>query len=93
MIQANYEITVKPVTSRNPQANSILERVHETIDKIIHTFKVQDMVLKDENPWDGILASTMFVLRAMIYTSTQHTTVQLVFGKDSILSTRYKANW
>ena len=28
MIQANYGITVKPITSRNPQANSILERVH-----------------------------------------------------------------
>ena len=50
MIQANYGITVKPITSRNPQANSILERVHQTIGNIIRTFKVQDMVLDDENP-------------------------------------------
>ena len=30
MIQANYDITVKPITSRKLQANSILERVHGT---------------------------------------------------------------
>ena len=70
MIQANYGITVKPITSRNPQANSILERVHQTIGNIIRTFKVQDMVLDDDNPWDGILASTMFALRATVHITT-----------------------
>ena len=50
MIQADYGFTVKPITSKHPQANSILERVHLTIDNIIRTFKVQDMVLDDENP-------------------------------------------
>ena len=52
MIQANYGITVKPITLRNPKANSILEKVHQTIGDIICTFKVQDIVLNDENPWD-----------------------------------------
>ena len=42
------------------------------------------MVLYDENPWDGILASTMLTLRAMVHTTTQHTPAQLVFGQDSI---------
>ena len=40
---------------------------------IICAFKVQDMVLNDENPWDGILTSTMFALHAMVHTTTQHT--------------------
>ena len=93
MIQANYGITVKLITSRNPQANSILERVHQTIGNIIRTFKVQDMVLDDENPWDGILASTMFALREMVHTTTQYIPAQLVFGQDSILNTRHEANW
>ena len=39
MIQADYGIAVKSITSRKPQANSILERVHEIIDNIIRTFK------------------------------------------------------
>ena len=93
MIQADYGITVKPITSRNPQANSILERVHQTIGNIIRTFKAQDMVLNDENPQDGILASTMFALHATVHITTQHTPAQLVFGRDSILNTRHETNW
>ena len=68
MIQANYGITVKPITSRNPQANSILERVHQTIGNIIRTLLVQGMELDDKNPWDGILSSNMFALRATVHT-------------------------
>ena len=69
IIRANHSIKVKPIYSRNPQAYSILERVHQTIDRIIHIFKVQGMVLDDENPRDGILVSTMFALCAKLYTT------------------------
>ena len=34
----------------------------------------------------------MFALREMANTTTQHTPVSLVFGQDSILNTRHKAN-
>ena len=90
MTQANYSIAVKSVTSINPQTYSKLERVHQTIKS---TFKVQDIVLNDKNPRDGILASTMFALRPMVHIATQYTPAQLVFGQDSILNTRHKANW
>ena len=52
--------------------------------------KVQDMVLDDENPWDGILASTMFALRATVHMTTRFTPTQLVFGRDAVLNTRHK---
>ena len=76
MIEKDYGIKVRPITTRNPQANAILERVHQTIGNIIRTFKVQDMVLDDDNPWDGILAATMFALRSTVHTTTQHTPTQ-----------------
>ena len=88
-----YGIKVRPITTRNPQANAILERVHQTIGNIIRTFKVQDMVLDDDNPWDGILAATMFALRSTVHTTTQHTPTQLVFNRDSILNVPIEANW
>ena len=71
MIQANYGITVKPINSRNLQANSILERVHQTIGNIIRTFKVQDIVLDDENSWDRILASSMFALHTTVHSTAE----------------------
>ena len=51
------------------------------------------MVLDDKNPWDGILATTMFALRATVHTTSQYTPAQLVFGRDSILNVRHEANW
>ena len=51
------------------------------------------MVLDDESPWDGILASIMFTLRATVHTTMQYTPAPLVFGRDSILTTCHEANW
>ena len=55
-------MALKPITSTNPKDSFILARVHQTIDHNICTFEIQDMVLNDENPLDGIMASTMFAL-------------------------------
>ena len=72
MIPDDYGIRVRSITSRNPQANSILEKVHQTIGNILLTFKLQDMVLDDDNPWDGILVSIIFALRTTVNTTTQY---------------------
>ena len=51
------------------------------------------MVLDDENPWDGILASTMFALRATVHTTTQYTPAQLIFGRNSIINRHHNVDW
>jgi transposase InsO family protein len=40
MLETEYGITKKAITKRNPQANSIIERVHQTIGNMICTFSV-----------------------------------------------------
>ena len=60
--------------------------VHQTIGNIIRTFKIQEMDLDNENPWEGILSSTMFAIRSTVHTTTQHTPSQLVFGRNEILN-------
>ena len=67
----------------------MLERVHQTIENILHTFKVQNMLLDDKYPWNGILASTMFALRANMDTTTQYTFSQIVCERDSIINQRH----
>ena len=49
MVHTDYSYYIK-----NTQANCILERSHQIIDNMIHTFKLQDMVLDDEYSWDGL---------------------------------------
>ena len=51
------------------------------------------MDLDNENPWEGILSSTMFTIRSTVHTTTQHTLSQLVFERDAILNIDQEANW
>ena len=67
MVKNDYGIKPKPITTRNPQANIIIERVHQTIENILRTFNVKD--IDDEDPWVGIFAATMFAIRATFHTT------------------------
>ena len=50
-IMANdYGIPCSSISVRNPQANSIVERVHQTIGNIVCTFTIQQIDLDNENP-------------------------------------------
>ena len=91
MVRNDYRLKIKPITTRNPQANAIIERVHQTIGNIIRTFDVQSMDEKD--PWSGILAATMFAVRATVHTTLQASPMQLVFGRDAILNVKHITDW
>ena len=93
MLKDDYGVKKKTITSRNPQANAIIERVHQTIGNIIRTFEVQKMELNEDDPWSGILSATMFAVRATVHTTLQATPMQLVFGRDAILNIQNDANW
>ncbi len=42
MVKEDYGIKRKPITTRNPQANAIVERVHQTIGNMIRTFELHE---------------------------------------------------
>ncbi len=81
----DYGVKKKPITTRNPQANAIVERVHQTIGNIIRTFELQDNYLDEDDPCKGILAATAFAIRATYHTTLQKSPGQLVFGRDTVV--------
>jgi len=83
MLENEYGITKKPITKRNPQANSIIERVHQTLGQ----------TMEEENPWDGILAAVAFAVRATVHTTNRATPAQLIFGRDAIFQVQHVADW
>ena len=91
MCQNDYGLKSKPIMTRNPQSNAIIERIHQTIGNIIRTFDVSNIV--NNNPWSGILASNMFAIRATYHTTLQASPMQLVFGQDAILNINHVADW
>ena len=89
-----FNLDVKPTTVRNPQANAILERVHQTIGNMIRTFQVYNRDdLDEEDPWSGILSAVMFAMRSTYHTTLEATPMQLVFGRDAILPIFHQADW
>jgi hypothetical protein len=63
MIEEDYGITSRPITIQNPQANSIIEHVHQVMSNIVHTYELKENTYIDEdNPWAGILAATAFAI-------------------------------
>ena len=78
MCQIKYDLKRKPITTRNPHSNAIIERIHQNIGNIIRTFDVSNIVNND--PWSGILAATMFAVCTTDHTTLQASLMQLVFG-------------
>ena len=48
MIRKDYGIKKKPITSTNPQANAIIECVHQTIGNMLRTFQLYDRDDRDD---------------------------------------------
>lgn len=82
LIINDYGIKMRTITVRNPQANYIIERCHQTIGNIIRMFEYDE--LDEDDPWYGILAATKFLMRATVHTNTQAISTQLVFDRDAI---------
>ena len=73
MIKETYGIKAKPITVRNPQANAIVERVHQVIGNIIRTFELENNYLDEDDPWIGILSATAFAVRSTFHTTLRST--------------------
>lgn len=89
----NFGITQKPTTDYNPQANAILERVHQVLGNSLRTFELEKQELPKENPFEPFLTATAYAIRSTYHTTLQATPGQLIFGRDMILPTQFKANW
>ena len=49
--------------------------------------------MDEKDPWSSILAAVAFGIRATVSTTMRALLMQLVFGRDAILSITHKANW
>jgi transposase InsO family protein len=91
-LKDDYGIRRKLITTRNPQANAMVERAHQTLHTMLNTMKLgqgEDA----HDTWGGILAAVGFAMRATVHTTTRATPMELVFGRDAILNIQFQADW
>eukprot|EP00957_Ditylum_brightwellii_P124287 9473979-Ditylum_brightwellii.AAC.1 len=55
MILKDYGVKEKPITVRNSQASSIIEKIHQTIGNMIRPFKVHSTGIDEKDPWTDSL--------------------------------------
>ena len=70
----NYGLKSTHTMSYNPQANSVLERVHQVLGKMLCTQRIADTI-SVEQPWDNFLAAAAWAIR-----STYNTTLDATPG-------------
>ena len=93
LLKEEYNIKTKPITVKNPQANSILERIHQVLGNMIRTFELEERDIDENDPFSGILAAVAWATRSTYHTTLHTTTGQLVFGRDMVLNVTHLANW
>ena len=92
MLTNDYGCDVNRTTTRNPQANAIVERVHQTIGNMIRTWFVNDPDLDRRDPYAGLLTAVAFATRATVHTTLNASPSQLVFGRDAVLNIPFHAD-
>ena len=93
MLRDDYHIKKKMITTRNPQANSIVERAHKTLNYHMGSLRAhakQDIV---EQFRVGVLTNLTRAMNSTIHTTLDATPTQLVFGRDAFLPVSFKASW
>lgn len=88
-----YGVRRKPITTRNPQANAMVERAHQTIHNMIRSQQIRGKQDLADGKWDGILSAVAFAMRATVHTTNRATATQLVFGRDAMLNVSFEADW
>eukprot|EP00957_Ditylum_brightwellii_P185947 14156457-Ditylum_brightwellii.AAC.1 len=71
MVQRDYGVTKRPITAQNPQANGIVEMIHQTIGNMLCTFCIHSTKLDKEDSWLGILGTVMFATSATIHSTSR----------------------
>ena len=87
----NFDITPKPTTVKNPQANSVIERVHLTIG---NRCRMEEFHFDDwEEKVRSMFKSISWAVRSTIHSVAKFTPGQLAFGVDMLMRTKIVADW
>jgi len=93
-LKNEHGVNEKIVTSRNPQANSMIERCHKTLHNMIRSAQIEDKRDPDEFfGFKGVLAACRKAMNSAVHTTARAAPTQLVFGRDAMLNASFQADW
>jgi hypothetical protein len=89
----SYGINRKPTSVKNPQANAILERVHQVIMTMLRTAEIDmaDSVIPSDI--DTSLTNASWAIRSTYHTVLKASPGAAIFGRDMLFDIPYIADW
>ena len=86
---------VKPTctTIKNPQANAILEIIHQAVSSMLKTKDIYNITFDEVSLWGEIIASIVYAVLRSYHITLQGTSVQLLFGRDMVLDIDFQPNY
>ncbi len=89
----SYSIERKPTRIKNPQANAILERVHQVLGQMLRTVEINmaDSVTPDDI--DVFLDNAAWAICSTYHTVLNASPGAAIFGRDMLFDIPFIANW
>ncbi|GMF52670.1 unnamed protein product [Phytophthora fragariaefolia] len=84
----SYGVESVPTTTRNTQANAVIERVHRVIGEKMRTKDIQR-----QGDWTDFLNNTMFAMRTSNHSMLKASPAQLAFGRDVFVDVAHTTDW
>jgi hypothetical protein len=89
----SYNIKKKPTTVKNPQANAVLERVHQVIANMLRTSSLDMAETVDPDAVSDFLDNAAWAIRSTYHTVLKSSPGAAIFGRDMLYDIPYLADW
>jgi len=88
-----YGLKRKPTSIKNPQANSILERIHQVITTMMRTAEIDMADSVAPSDVANFLTNAAWAVRSTYHTVLKASPGAAIFGRDMMFDIPYLADW
>ncbi len=88
-----YGVKRKPTTVKNPQANAILENLHEVLAQMLRTAELDMAKTVTPNDVDVFLDNAAWAICSTYHTVLEASPCTAIVGRDMLFDIPFIANW
>ena len=89
----SYSLKRKSTSIKNPQANAILERIHQVLMNMIRTSEIDMSDSVAPSDIDAVLTNASWAIRSTYHTVLKASPGAAIFGRDMLFDIPYIADW
>ena len=88
-----YGVEKKPTTIKNPQANGILERAHQTFGNMLRTAELDMADSVEPGDVEDFIDNAAWAIRSTHHTVLKSSPGAAIFGRDMMFNIPHMADW